>query len=425
VRSMDERTGLVNDSPGPSGPNVAHADAAPLTVSADRPSLAPATWLVGQLHESALENPLWAVERAKLGYIQMGELAYRVAEQANGEQTAEEIAAAVSEAVQRPVRVHDVQALIHTVLIPRGVLLDPSGTFPDAADDFGDADDGNSDDDLSHDLDAREARTGLLGGARRSGAASVRETVVGPAALEAAASVLMWYFWPPVMLVVSGLAVAELFWLFWLHGLAPAIIDVLTRPILLLPTLILALAVAAVQPLGRMVALYGYGGTIVRLRVARSLRYPALTVDVDNDYGLSRWARLIVNASGIYLQLTLALVICLVGVVTGAEFLFLSVALISCNVLRLLLPFGAPGADRLLADLLLVPHPLRYAGLALGRVVPGLSPSPADLPRLKRWGYIVLTAYLAVIALKLLFVGMALLWATPTVLATTAEAFFS
>ena len=356
------------------------------------------------------------MERAKLGYIHMGELAYRVAEQANGEQTIEEIAVAVSAAVQRPVSVHDVQALIHTVLMPRGVLHDPTGQWP--ADD--DADDAAADESESGQpsSDPRRTPPAVTAGERRP----PRETVIGPQPLEAAASILMWLFWPPVMLVITGIALTELLWLFGMHGLAPSIIAVLSAPILLPLVLVLAVVVAAAQPLGAMIALYGYGGTILRLRIVRSLRHPGLHVDVDNDYGLSRWARLIVNVSGIYLQLVLALLICLVGIATGVEFLYLSVALITLNILRLLLPFGAPNADRLLADLLLVQHPLRYAEQALEGYLPGLSSSPRSLPPLKRWGYVAIGLYLAAVIVALAYVVLAFLWVTPTLVATTVDA---
>ena len=56
--------------------------------------------------------------------------------------------------------------------------------------------------------------------APRAPAPIPRERIVGPKPLEAVASVLMWLFWPPVMLVVVGLGLAALLWLFTIHGLA-------------------------------------------------------------------------------------------------------------------------------------------------------------------------------------------------------------
>ena len=70
---------------------------------------------------------------------------------------------------------------------------------------------------------------------------------------------------------------------------------------------------ATVQGIGPMVALYSGGATIERMRISPSLRRPRFDVDVADDYGLSRWARLTVNVSGVYLQLVVALLLCILG----------------------------------------------------------------------------------------------------------------
>ena len=371
----------------------------------DLPALAPSTWLVGQLQESALEDPPWAVEQPKRGYVEMSELAYRVAEQATGDQTIDEIATAVSTALRRPVSAIDVEALIDTVLIPRGVVRGSNGQIHDG-------DDGTA------------AAVTVSGGVRRQGRRVPtarplrRERIVGPKRLEAVAGILMWLFWPPVMLVVVGVGLAMLVWLFGMHGLARGLIQVLAVPVLLPVTLIVTVLGAAVQGIGPMVALYGGGATIQRLRISPRLGQPAFVVDVADDYGLSRWARLTVNVSGVYLQLVVALVLCILGRLLGGEFLFLAVALLTLNMLRLLLPFGRPGADRLLADWLLVQHPLRYAEQAIGRYVPGLAESDHPLPPLKRWGQITIGVYLLASALMLVVVGLVILRTMPTIVAT-------
>lgn len=373
--------------------------------TAERPQLAPATWLVGRLDESALESPPWAVERAGLGYVQMGELAYHVAEQANGEHTVEEIAAAVSAALQRPVGVADVHALIHTVLVPRGVVTAlPGDTWlPD---------------------EARPAepppRPGLRPAASRP---PVHERVIGSAALERVAAVLMWLFWPPVTLVLAGLALAVLTWLFMMHGLAASVVDALAQPLLLLIALMLAgLLAGCLGPLGPLAALYSAGARIERLRVVLSLRQPRVVLDVTDDYGLSRWARLTVDVSAAYLQTVAALVFSFVAMAAGAEFLYLTVSLLALNALRLLLPFGRPGADRLLADLLLVPEPLRYAGQVLERWLPVRTGPARMLPPLKRWGWVAIWLYLLATAVVLAVVSLVVLRAAPTVVATILAA---
>ena len=369
--------------------------------SSDRPVLAPATWLVGRLEESALEQPPWAVEQPQRGYVEMSELAYRVAEQATGDQTIEEIATAVSTALRRPVSAVDVEALIDTVLVPRGVVRAPNGYADDRA--YAPAA-----------LDPRGRRATPAPASRRV----PRERVVGPEPLEAIASVLMWLFWPPVMLVVAVAGLAALAWLIAIHGLARSVIQVFGVPILLPVTLLVAALGAAGQRIGPMVALYSGGATIQRLRILPSLRRPGFEVDLADDYGLSRWARLTVNVSGVYLQLVVALLLCVVGRLVGAECLFLAATLLVLNMLRLLLPFGRPGADRLLADWLLVQHPLRYAEQALDRFLPGFAASSRPLPPLKRRGHVTIGLYLTAVAVVLTLVGLVILRVVPTILAT-------
>jgi hypothetical protein len=179
---------------------------------------------------------------------------------------------------------------------------------------------------------------------------------------------------------------------------------------------------ASVQGIGPMVALYGGGASIQRLRISMSLRRPGFVVDVADDYGLSRWARLTANISGVYLQLVVTLVLSILGWMLGAEFLFLAATLLTLNMLRLLLPFGRPGADRLLADWLLVQHPLRYAEQALERYVPGLAVASRPLPPLKRWGRVTIGVYLLVVTIILVLVGLVILRTTPTIVATVLVA---
>jgi hypothetical protein len=393
--------------------------------AADRPRLAPATWLVGQLDESALANPPWAVERAQLGYIQMGELAYHVAEHADGERTVGEIAHAVTLALGRPVSASDVNALIHTVLVPRGVMLPPGGDGPE--DDLA-LDEPGADAYLAADPPARlnghgqQRGRGSRASAAGTGMVGARAWVIGATALERLAAILMWLYWPPVMLVIAGVGLGLLTWLFAFHGLAGSMLEVLEQPILLAAALVLAGLAMGLRAIGRMVALYGAGARIERLRIARSVRHPRIALDVADDYGLSRSARLTVDVSGVYLQLVVAVALCLVGMLNGAEFLFLTVLVLTLTIAWSLVPFGRPGADRLLADLLLVPEPLVYAEQAADRLIPGSRAFARVLPPLKRWGWVTIGVYLWAAAVGLLVIGLTLMGAVPTVVATVLAA---
>lgn len=357
-----------------------------------------------------------------MGYVQMGELAYHIAEQSNGERTVDQIARAVSEALGRPVGVGDVRALIHTVLVPRGVVTvagegDPVDDVPAPGDDGPAPDVG-----VMPDPAPRPARAQRRGGAAGERARGVGGPawVVGATRLEAVAAILMWLFWPPVVLVLVGCSAATLTWLFFVHGLAAGVMELLALPVLLPVALLLALLAIPLQALGPMVALYGAGARIERLRITPSLPRPSIGLDVTDDYGLSRWARLTVDAGGVYLQVVASLLLGVAGMLTGTEFLFVSATLLVLNGLRLLLPFGRPGADRMLADLLLVPEPLRYAEHALDRLLP--RDRASALPPLKRWGRITIWAYLLVTVLVLAVVGLAVLRAAPIIVATTLMA---
>src|SRR5688500_7847983 len=63
----------------------------------ERPALAPNVELSGEMQEGGFADQQWLVQRNGT-FIQLTELLYRVAEQANGERTLEEMAAGVSEA---------------------------------------------------------------------------------------------------------------------------------------------------------------------------------------------------------------------------------------------------------------------------------------------------------------------------------------
>ena len=70
------------------------AAAAQQVATPDRPALAPNVELSGAMQESGFEKEQWLVQRDGR-FIQLTELLYRVAEQANGERSLEEMAQGV------------------------------------------------------------------------------------------------------------------------------------------------------------------------------------------------------------------------------------------------------------------------------------------------------------------------------------------
>src|SRR5260370_42400239 len=83
----------------------------------DRPILAPKVQLVGELKESGFKDRQWLIQRDGQ-FIQLAELLYRVAEQADGEHTLEEIAASVTESTEWLVSPDNVRQIGQTKIIP-------------------------------------------------------------------------------------------------------------------------------------------------------------------------------------------------------------------------------------------------------------------------------------------------------------------
>ena len=79
----------------------------------ERPQLAPNIELSGQMQESGFKDRQWLIQRDG-HFIQVSELLYRIAEQANGERTLEEIAAGVTESTDWIVSGGNVHQLIQT-----------------------------------------------------------------------------------------------------------------------------------------------------------------------------------------------------------------------------------------------------------------------------------------------------------------------
>src|SRR5205807_3761801 len=110
------------------------ADQAPLSDSAptDKPRLARGIDLIGKYEGSGFKDPPYIARRSDGQVIQLAPLLYLIAELANGRRTNEEIAAAVSEAVERGVSADNVRELVDSKLRPLGVLAAADGPSPEA-----------------------------------------------------------------------------------------------------------------------------------------------------------------------------------------------------------------------------------------------------------------------------------------------------
>src|SRR5918992_2794429 len=97
-----------------------------MTKVPEQPALAPSVQLVGEMQGSGFKDRQWLIQRDG-HYIQVTELLYRVAEQANGERTLREIAAELTERTDWVVTEDHVRLLLRK-LIPLELIATAHGS---------------------------------------------------------------------------------------------------------------------------------------------------------------------------------------------------------------------------------------------------------------------------------------------------------
>src|SRR5207248_7065568 len=102
-----------------------HEATAPVEMP-ERPALAHKVELVGELQGTGFADRQWLLQRDGQ-FVQVTELLYRLAEQANGERTHEEIAEKVTQVTDWAVTADDVRQLVQTKLIQLGLIYPADG----------------------------------------------------------------------------------------------------------------------------------------------------------------------------------------------------------------------------------------------------------------------------------------------------------
>src|SRR3989337_391622 len=163
----------------------------PLLEVPEYPVLASGVELVGEMEETGFEERQWLVRRGER-FLQLSELLYRVAGQADGESTHEEMAEGVTRSTDWLVSAENVRKLLQSKLLPLGIVAP-------------------AEDSALRDVRAGERTASLL---RVNG----RTRLLDPSTIDLTTKVLQILFTPlilvPVLLVV-GLAHV---WLYSAHG---------------------------------------------------------------------------------------------------------------------------------------------------------------------------------------------------------------
>lgn len=360
----------------------------------ERPQLAPKIKLAGQMQESAFVDPPWLIEREESGFVQVTELLYRLAEQCNGQQTLEEIAAKISEAIDRKVSVDNVRTLLAEQFIPRGIVAKADGSVVEVAE---------------------QSRSPL--------AVNMRMKMVSPRFIDPVTKVLQVLYWPPIligMLVLAGLAQV---WMYAIHGVGGSVHDALYAPGLLLGILAIIVVSTAFHEFGHATALRYGGGRVKGMGAGLYLMYPAFYTDVSDNYRLPRWSRVRTDLGGFYFNLIFALGLMALYVVTGQAFLLLVVVLINFEIIHQLMPFVRLDGYWTLADITGIPDFFSQMRAFIRSVTPFGGEEGHKLPELKWWGKLVFALYILITIPLLLLLVFLIVRATPRILATAWDSF--
>ena len=362
-----------------------------------RPVLAAGVELVGEMEESGFRDRQWLAKRGGR-FVQLSELLYRVAEQADGESTHEEMAEALTRSTDYAFTTENVRQILRSKLLPLGIVAPEGGEAYDA------------------------------GGTGASPLrVNARTELLGPGAINAITGGLQALFRAFVLVPVLVVAVMAQAWVFLAHGLGGALREVLYAPGLILVVLGILFVCGVVHEFGHAAALRYGGGEVRGMGAGFYLVYPVLYTDTTDAYRLGRWAKVRTDLGGFYFHLICALGLVGLYAVTGWEFLLLAVLMIDMGIVYQCMPFVRFDGYWALADLTGIPDFFSQMGAFLRSVIPLKRWQGAKLPDLKPWVKAVFVLYIVttipILALLLFFlitrlpVTMTVAWHSLTLLA--------
>ena len=342
----------------------------PVVVSIpDYPALAPDVELLGEMQGTGFKEPQCLVRRGER-FVQLTELLYRVAEQADGKSTHEEMAEGVTRSTDWLVSSENVRQLLAGKLLPLGIVALPE--------------------DAALRVPAEERTTSPL-------RVNARTRLLGPGALDPITRVLKIFFAPPVLVPVLSIVALAHAWLYAVHGLGGAVQAVLYTPGLTLPLLGVLFVSGVFHEFGHAAALRYGGGRARGMGFGLYLVYPALYTDTTDSYRLGRWARVRTDLGGFYFHLIFALGLVALYLLTGWEFLLVAVMLINLDIVYQCLPFVRFDGYWALADVTGIPDFFSQMGAFLKSVSPVARWRTGNrLPDLKPWVRVLFAVYVMV-----------------------------
>ncbi|MDP9440817.1 MAG: hypothetical protein M3P34_01260, partial [Actinomycetota bacterium] len=251
--------------------------------------------VMGEYEGSGYKEPHFMARREDGQVIQLTELLFYVADNADGRQSYDEIAERVSESYGKKVSADNVRYLVQEKLRPLGVVAGADGSTPEV-----------------------EKRDPLL--ALRFKFSLVPQRFTGPVT-----TLFNPLFLPPVILTALVAFVAMDVWLWTQHGVGQSLRDALYQPLTLLLILGMVILSAGFHELGHATACAYGGARPGRIGAGLYLVWPAFYTDVTDAYRLNKAGRLRTDLGGVYFNVLFSLATAGLYFLTGYEPLLLLV----------------------------------------------------------------------------------------------------
>lgn len=319
--------------------------------------------------------------------VQLPQMLYVLAEQIDGTRGYPEIAAALSESIEREVDAEDAQYLVEEKLRPLGVVTQADGSSP-----------------------SMEKDDPLL-------ALKFRAALVPKSVTRALTTFFYPLYYPVSILLVLGALVAVDVWFFFSHGVAQPLRALAYNPILLLMVLGLVVLATALHEIGHATATR-YGGAEPGVMGAGIyIVWPAFYTDVTDAYRLGRGGRLRVDLGGIYFNCVFVLLVAGAYLLTGFEPVLVLILVQHMQILQQLLPFLRLDGYYILSDLTGVPDMFARIKPTLKSALPGHENEEA-VEELKPWVRRVTLAWIFFLFPVLLVVFGMMIFNAPRMVAT-------
>lgn len=380
-----EGTPLVPPRPDEPPPPPPHGGQA-----AKVPQLADGVEVIGEYEDSGYKEPHYIARRADGQVVQLSQLLYLVADEIDGRRDYAAIANAVSDRFGRAVSAENVQTLVEDKLSALGLVAGSE--------------------------DAARAKVDPLL------ALKFRAAVI-PAGVTRAVTVLFRpLFWPPVVLAVVAGIVALDVWLFFVHGVAQSVREIIYEPALLLMVLGLVVLSTAFHECGHATAC-AYGGAKPGVMgVGIYVVWPAFYTDVTDAYRLGRAGRLRTDLGGVYFNAIFALATAGAYFATGFEPLLVVVLIQHFVVLQQMLPLLRMDGYYVLADLTGVPDLFMRIRPTLRSLI-AWRKTDENVKELKPWVRVVVTLWVMLLIPFLLYVFGMIVISAPRMFATAYDSF--